>query len=110
VCNGAVTKMIGSKYLQICTEGKLKLKKTEVVAKGYPLVGRDTGTGKGKGDMMFSQTGQNRIYISDCTWYGTVFCDGDVVEVRTIKLHLSMMIIFSLFTGSSQVVVQDEVF
>ena len=64
VCNGAVTKMIGSKYLQICTEGKLKLKKTEVVAKGYPLVGTDTGPGKGKGDRMFSQTGQtgqNRI-------------------------------------------------
>ena len=61
VCNGAVTKKIGSKYLQICAEGKLKLKKKEVVGAGYPLVGRDTGTGKGKGDVMFSQTGQNRI-------------------------------------------------
>ena len=61
MCNGAVTKEIGTKYVKICTEGKLKLKKTEVVAKGYPLVGRDTGTGRGKGDVMFSQTGQNRI-------------------------------------------------
>ena len=61
MCNGAVTKKIGSKYLQICTEGKLKLKKKEVVAKGYPLVGRDTGKGKGKGGRMFSQTDQNII-------------------------------------------------
>merc|ERR1719318_2293406 len=62
VCNGAVTKEIGTKYLQICTNGKLKLKKKKDVVAGFPLVGRDTGPGK------------------DCTWYGTVFCDGDVVE------------------------------
>ena len=55
MCNGAVTKEIGSKYLQICTEGKLKLKKKEVVGAGYPLVGRDTGAGKGDGGIMLDQ-------------------------------------------------------
>ena len=94
MCNGAVTKEIGSKLVKICTDGKIKTKTRKIVGEGYPLVDRDTGPGM------------------DCTWYGTVFCDGDVVEVRTIKLHLSMMIIFSLliFPGSPQVVVQDEVF
>ena len=32
------------------------------VGEGYALLGRDTGPGK------------------DCTWYGTTFCDGDLVE------------------------------
>ena len=32
------------------------------VGEGYALVGRDTGPGK------------------DCIWYGTTFCDGDLVE------------------------------
>ena len=32
------------------------------VGEGYALLGRDTGPGK------------------DCLWYGTTFCDGDLVE------------------------------
>merc|ERR1712083_951002 len=57
VCNGAVTKVV-----KICSDGKIKTKTRKSVGEGYPLVGRDTGPGK------------------DCEWYGTVFCDGDVVE------------------------------
>merc|ERR1712045_335387 len=62
VCNGAVIKEIGTKLVKICSDGKIKTKTRKSVGEGYPLVGRDTGPGK------------------DCTWYGTVFCDGDVVE------------------------------
>merc|ERR1711981_881156 len=62
VCNGAVTKEIGTKLVKICSDGKIKTKTRKSVGEGYPLVGRDTGPGK------------------DCAWYGTVFCDGDVVE------------------------------
>merc|ERR1711935_254052 len=61
VCNGAVTQEKG-KFVKICINGKIKTKLKTKVPKDYPLVGRDTGPGK------------------DCTWYGTVFCDGDVVE------------------------------
>merc|ERR1712079_68312 len=62
ICNGAVTKEIGTKLVKICSDGKIKTKTRKSVGEGYPLVGRDTGAGK------------------DCQWYGTVFCDGDVVE------------------------------
>merc|ERR1712110_1019220 len=62
ICNGAVTKEIGSKLLKVCSDGKIKTKTRKSVGEGYPLVGRDTGDGK------------------DCVWYGTTFCDGDVVE------------------------------
>eukprot|EP00090_Calanus_glacialis_P009728 TRINITY_DN18125_c1_g1_i1.p1 TRINITY_DN18125_c1_g1~~TRINITY_DN18125_c1_g1_i1.p1 ORF type:complete len:138 (-),score=38.40 TRINITY_DN18125_c1_g1_i1:14-427(-) len=65
VCNGAVTKEIGSKLVKICTDGKIKTKTRKSVGEGYPLVDRDTGPGM------------------DCTWYGTVFCHGDVVEDLT---------------------------
>merc|ERR1719483_2024834 len=61
VCEGAVTKELKS-TLQICTNGRLKLKKKSEVKPGYPLVGRDTGPDK------------------DCTWYGTVYCSGDVIQ------------------------------
>ena len=66
ICNGAVTKEIGTKYVKICSDGRIGRKKTKSVGKGYPLVDRDTGPGK------------------DCTWYGTVFCDGDLVEVISL--------------------------
>ena len=66
VCNGAVTKEIGSKLVKICTDGKIKTKTRKSVGEGYPLVDRDTGPGM------------------DCTWYGTVFCHGDVVEVSCL--------------------------
>merc|ERR1711997_88440 len=62
VCNGAVTKEIGTKLVKVGSDGKIKTKTRRSVGEGYPLVGRDTGAGK------------------DCAWYGTVFCDGDVVE------------------------------
>ena len=81
VCNGAVTKEIGSKLVKICTDGKIKLKRKAEVAKGYPLVGRDTGEGK------------------DCTWYGTVFCNGDLVEVcRNISVNQGHVKLYRTYT------------
>ena len=62
VCNGAVTREKET-TVQICVDGKLKYKKKEEVTPGYALWPRDTGPGK------------------DCVWYGTTFCDGDLVEV-----------------------------
>ena len=47
ICNGAVTKEIGSKLLKVCSDGKIKTKTRKSVGEGYPLVGRDTGDGKG---------------------------------------------------------------
>ena len=68
VCNGAVTSEIGTKLVRICVDGRLKTKTRKSVGKNYPLVGEDTGPGK------------------DCTWYGTTFCDGDLVEVIFFKM------------------------
>ena len=61
ICEGAVTKEL-KKKVRICSGGKLKYKLKSEVKAGYPLVGRDTGPGK------------------DCTWYGTVYCSGDVIH------------------------------
>ena len=61
ICNGAVVKEMRA-TVQMCVEGKVKLKKKTEVTPGYALVGRDTGPGK------------------DWEWYGTVFCDGDLIE------------------------------
>ena len=47
ICNGAVTKEIGKKLLKVCSDGKIKTKTRKSVGEGYPLVGRDTGEGKG---------------------------------------------------------------
>ena len=47
ICNGAVTKEIGKKLLKVCSDGKIKTKTRKSVGEGYPLVGRDTGDGKG---------------------------------------------------------------
>jgi len=62
VCNGGVVKEIGKSLVKVCTDGKVKLKPRKQVGEGYALLGRDTGPGK------------------DCVWYGTTFCDGDLVE------------------------------
>ena len=48
ICNGAVTKEIGTKLVKICSDGKIKTKTRKSVGEGFPLVGRDTGEGKGK--------------------------------------------------------------
>ena len=48
VCNGGVVKEIGTKLVKICSDGKIKTKTRKSVGEGYPLVGRDTGPGKGK--------------------------------------------------------------
>ena len=64
ICNGAVTKevgegqgpgirlnvQVGTRMLQLCVDGKVKLKKRAEVGEGFPLVGRDTGPGKGEGN------------------------------------------------------------
>ena len=41
---------------------QVRLMPRKKVGEGFALVGRDTGPGK------------------DCLWYGTTFCDGDLVE------------------------------
>ena len=61
VCHGAITKAKG-KFLEVCTRGKLRNKLARKVKKGAPMVGKDTGPG------------------FDCNWYGTVYCNGDVVQ------------------------------
>ena len=48
ICNGAVTKEIGTKLLKVCSDGKIKVKTRKSVGEGFPLVGRDTGEGKGE--------------------------------------------------------------
>merc|ERR1712126_205128 len=63
ICNGAVTKeYLKINKVRVCNNGKLQILPRATVGEGFPLVGRDTGHGK------------------DCIWYGTVFCDGDVIE------------------------------
>ena len=47
ICNGAVTKEIGKKLVKVCQDGKIKVSTRKKVGEGYPLVGRDTGEGKG---------------------------------------------------------------
>ena len=65
VCNGAVIREKET-TVQLCVDGKLKYEKKTEVTPGYPLWPRDTGPGK------------------DCLWYGTTFCDGDLIEVSDI--------------------------
>ena len=48
ICNGAVTKEIGTKLVKVCIDGKIKTRTRKSVGEGFPLVGRDTGVGKGK--------------------------------------------------------------
>ena len=47
ICNGAVTEELGE-YLRTCTNGRIIRRRASKVGKGYALVGRDTGRGKGK--------------------------------------------------------------
>ena len=60
ICNGAVVSETPFSAMA-CDGGKIKKKGIKAV-KGNPRVGKNTGPGK------------------DCVWYGTVFCDGDIVE------------------------------
>merc|ERR1712080_46374 len=55
ICDGAVTKEIGTKLLQVCVGTSLKYKKRSQVKPGYPLAG------------------------NDCEWYGEILCDGETV-------------------------------
>ena len=61
VCHGAVTVEKG-KFVEICLKGKLKNKLVTKVKKGFPLVGRDTGPGKGR-KLIFGRFFKN-IYCS----------------------------------------------
>ena len=47
ICNGAVTNRIGRTMVKICDDGVLKYKARYLVGDDFPLVGRDTGKGKG---------------------------------------------------------------
>merc|ERR1712083_215321 len=76
ICNGAVTKEIGTKLVKVCTDGKIKVKTRKSIGEGFALVGRDTGEGR------------------DCVWYGTTFCDGDLVEVRGVTSSVLVMSIW----------------
>ena len=46
ICQGAVTEEKG-KFVKICSKGRVKSKLARKVPSPYPLVGRDTGPGKG---------------------------------------------------------------
>ena len=76
ICNGAVTKEIGTKLVKICSDGKIKTKTRKSVGEGFPLVGRDTGEGKGKCQntmkdfddevaLSFSLVSQTKICLND---------------------------------------------
>ena len=49
-------------YVPYFSSNDISNKNFPQVGEGYALLGRDTGPGK------------------DCVWYGTTFCDGDLVE------------------------------
>merc|ERR1712098_823869 len=55
ICDGAVTKEIGTKLLQVCDGKILKYKKRSEVKPGYPMAGKD------------------------CEWYEDILCDGETV-------------------------------
>ena len=57
ICNGAVTKEIGKSLVKVCTDGKVKLKPRKQVGEGFPLVGRDTGPGKGEDKAIMRENG-----------------------------------------------------
>ena len=80
ICNGAVTEVLGD-YLRTCTNGRLIRRRASKVGKGYALVGRDTGPGKGL-EIKEKEENMSNETFSDCDWYGTTFCDGDVMEVE----------------------------
>jgi hypothetical protein len=67
------------KFVEICFNGKLKNKLVKKVKKGFPLVGRDTGPGKGS-KIALGNIFLFFLFVSDCVWYGTVYCDGDVIQ------------------------------
>merc|ERR1712098_824609 len=94
ICNGAVTKELGSTLVKVCSDGRIKTKLRKTVGEGFPLYGRDTGPGK------------------DCTWYGTVFCDGDVVEDlhRWWFLQKCSKSKFSVYSRSYSEVIKDRRF
>ena len=46
ICQGAVTEEMG-KFVKICSRGRVKTNFASKVPQPYPLVGRDTGPGKG---------------------------------------------------------------
>ena len=54
ICNGAVTKEIGTKLVKVCSDGKIKTKSRKIVGEGFPLVGRDTGAGKGDLEVFYN--------------------------------------------------------
>ena len=51
ICNGAVTEELGE-YLRTCTNGRIIRRRASKVGKGYALVGRDTGRGKGRNTIL----------------------------------------------------------
>ena len=78
ICNGAVTKEIGKKLLKVCSDGKIKTKTRKSVGEGYPLVGRDTGEGKGIKSTQMKQTtmqsfGSSELISCNCSQMYCVF-------------------------------------
>ena len=67
--------------VQICVDGKIKYKKKEEVDRGYPLwwpkKWQDYPILQNLSFTRPRDTGEGR----DCLWYGTTFCDGDLIEV-----------------------------
>jgi hypothetical protein len=60
ICDGAVTKEFVLK-VRVCQGTSIKTVLKKSIKAGYPVVGVDTGPGK------------------DCVWYGTTYCEGDVI-------------------------------
>ena len=47
-----MTNEIGKTMIKVCDDGMLKYKSRDLVGDNYPLVGRDTGKGKGNKDKL----------------------------------------------------------
>ena len=65
VCNGAVTKEVGTKLVKICDDGRIKTKTRKSVGEGFPLVGRDTGEGKGLDVIKFKIISNSSNFMVD---------------------------------------------
>ena len=109
ICSGAVTNEIGRKVLKICDDGILKYKPRNLVGDDFPLFGRDTGEGKGILTTFMHQK-QDGILLTnclDCHLLGTVFCNGDLMEVDGKYLSVSKSQ-FAILTGPRYLVAPFE--
>ena len=48
ICNGAVIQLIGRRLVRVCEDGVIQYRDKKLIGDDYPVVGRDTGRGKGR--------------------------------------------------------------